>query len=189
MMKTCCIDGCDKPHLARSYCAKHYRRFKLYGDPEGGSPYRDGAPKNFFDMATSYSGDNCLMWPYALTSHGYPSAGWDGEIYKVHRLLCETVHGPAPSLQHEVAHNCGVRRCLNPAHVRWATHAENMADTRLHGTTPSGERSGRAVLTWDVVRCMRADFKSGLTQSQISTKYQVRFNAVHKIIHNQRWIE
>jgi DNA-binding NarL/FixJ family response regulator len=31
----CMVDGCDNPHLARSYCIKHYRRWKLYGDPLG----------------------------------------------------------------------------------------------------------------------------------------------------------
>lgn len=33
--KHCDITGCDKPHLARGYCAKHWRRWSLYGNPLG----------------------------------------------------------------------------------------------------------------------------------------------------------
>ena len=32
-VEKCSIDGCDRPAAAGGYCASHYRRFKLYGDP------------------------------------------------------------------------------------------------------------------------------------------------------------
>lgn len=31
--KKCSIDGCDKDHLARTWCSNHYRAWRLYGDP------------------------------------------------------------------------------------------------------------------------------------------------------------
>ncbi len=30
----CTLDGCDKPYRALGYCQMHYRRFKLYGNPD-----------------------------------------------------------------------------------------------------------------------------------------------------------
>lgn len=30
--KICSIDGCSKPHLARTWCSKHYERWRKYGD-------------------------------------------------------------------------------------------------------------------------------------------------------------
>lgn len=188
MTKTCCILGCNKPHLAKGYCPKHYRRFRLHGSPSGGKAFRNGKAKAFFAMATIYDGKFCLLWPFSLSSHGYAAGGWDGKVRKVHREVCEAVHGTAPSASHEVAHICGVRACVNPLHLRWASHAENMADTKTHKTAPSGERSGKAKLNWGVVGRIRADFASGLSQAKISEKYGLLFSTVHKIVHHQRWI-
>lgn len=32
-VEKCSIEGCDRPAVAQGYCASHYRRFKLHGDP------------------------------------------------------------------------------------------------------------------------------------------------------------
>lgn len=32
-MKLCSIEGCEKPHRAKSYCKSHYDKFTKYGDP------------------------------------------------------------------------------------------------------------------------------------------------------------
>lgn len=189
MMKTCCILGCHKPHLAKNYCAAHYRRFKVHGNAIAGGKVRDGKPKAFYEMAGIYGGDDCLLWPYATNSDGYPCAVWGGKGRRIHRLICEDRHGPPPTAKHEAAHNCGNRKCVNPNHLRWATHLENMADTKLHGTAPSGERSGKTKLTWSIVRQIRSDFAWGVTQAQIARNYGLTFNTVHKIVHKQRWIE
>lgn len=31
--KSCSVDGCEKPHVAKGYCKPHWRSVKLYGDP------------------------------------------------------------------------------------------------------------------------------------------------------------
>ena len=31
--KVCKVEGCNNKHLAKGYCAKHYERFRKYGDP------------------------------------------------------------------------------------------------------------------------------------------------------------
>lgn len=31
--RTCSVDGCDAPHLARGWCGKHYKRWQVHGDP------------------------------------------------------------------------------------------------------------------------------------------------------------
>lgn len=31
--RTCMVDGCESPHLAKGYCCKHYSRLRTTGDP------------------------------------------------------------------------------------------------------------------------------------------------------------
>jgi hypothetical protein len=31
--RLCEVDGCGRPHLARGYCSKHWRRWQRHGDP------------------------------------------------------------------------------------------------------------------------------------------------------------
>lgn len=33
-MKVCSIADCDRPLIARSYCGRHYQRWRKHGDPE-----------------------------------------------------------------------------------------------------------------------------------------------------------
>lgn len=52
------------------------------------------------------------------------------------RLMCELIHGPAPTPEHEASHLCDEVRlysnwlCISPDHLIWETKAENMARTR-----------------------------------------------------------
>lgn len=41
--RTCTIDGCDKPLLARGWCSAHWTRWKRHGDPLGGGAKRSPA--------------------------------------------------------------------------------------------------------------------------------------------------
>lgn len=53
------------------------------------------------------------------------------KTYRAHRLICEAFHGPCPE-GHECAHNDGTRDNNAAANLRWATHAENIADKAIH---------------------------------------------------------
>lgn len=38
--RTCSIDGCEKDHVARGWCAMHYVRWKTHGTPGPAEPHR-----------------------------------------------------------------------------------------------------------------------------------------------------
>lgn len=90
---------------------------------------------------------------YALTSPD----GKTGVL--AHRLVAEAFIGPAPTPKHEVAHNSGSRVSCYHRDLRWATRAENDADTNTHGTTRIGERNGRAKITEADVDFIRREYR------------------------------
>lgn len=187
-MKTCSIENCSNVHLARGYCMKHYHRWRVHGGPLEGSAFRDGAPQRFIEQSLTIQTDDCIIWPFSTNSDGYGNYGADGVVLKAHRTVCERVHGPAPN-RHEAAHNCGRRNCINHRHLRWATHAENMADTIAHGTHNRGDRSGRAKLTWPKVRSIRARYAAGEDIPALAASFGVSKPAIYHVVLNERWIE
>jgi hypothetical protein len=52
---------------------------------------------------------------------------------QVHRLVCLAFHGLPPTERHEAAHRDGIRTKCEPDNLRWATHAEQIADRDEHG--------------------------------------------------------
>lgn len=70
----------------------------------------------------------CAFWPRAVT--GEPRGGYglirvNGVWQRVHRIICEDVHGPPPRPDAIVLHRCDRRPCAADHHVRWGTQSEN----------------------------------------------------------------
>ena len=131
-------------------------------------------PRELFNQALSYTEEGCLIWPFSKNKNGYPQMGWQGQNKRVSRLVCELIYGPCPA-GHETAHSCGNRSCINPKHLRWATHRDNCTDKIRHGTNPVGAHNGNAILTQEQVDYIRASYegpkvlslKFGVSQQQI----------------------
>ncbi len=137
------------------------------------------------DVALPYTGNDCLLWPYAGVK-GYGVMNVDGRSQYVHRLICERIHGPPPTPQHEAAHGCGVTRCCTQAHLSWKTHAENQADKVIHGTQCRGESHGRSKLTEDDVREIRR-LSGSMRQKDIAARYGITSPNVFAIVHGKTW--
>jgi hypothetical protein len=106
----------------------------------------------------------------------------------VHRIICEEINGPPPTLKHEVAHSCGQGRlgCVTPKHLRWATRVENREDMIAHGTRNYGERNGGAKLTKPQVLAIRATPRT-ISNRQIARNYGVSETTVHAILARKKW--
>lgn len=135
-----------------------------------------------------FSGDECLIWPFVRNKWGYAIIQIDGKKRPVPQVVCEAVHGPAPSPDHETAHNCGkgAAGCINPRHLRWATHPENMADRVRHGTMAWGEQHGMAKLDEAAVVEIRR-LKGQLLQREIAAMFGVTRHMVGKILSGKNW--
>jgi hypothetical protein len=128
--------------------------------------------------------DDCVLWPYAQNGHRYGIVQIGKRLWLTHRLSCIMTYGPPPFLKAEAAHNCGVSLCLNPRHLRWATHKDNQADRVGHGTSNRGERCGSSKLTESQVRMIRDDNR---TQKAIADQYGVCRQTISDIKNRKRW--
>lgn len=127
-----------------------------------------------------------LKWK--ITTKGYASV----ILYKngkrherlVHRLVLETFCGPAPTGNHEAAHNDGNPLNNSVKNLRWATPKENQNDRILHGTHLCGERHKSAKLTEKQVLEIRADRGN---QRILAARYGVSLTLIEKIKAGKVW--
>lgn len=80
----------------------------------------------------------CWLWTGAKDRKGYGRVGLgtrtEGTI-SAHGWVCRVAHGEKPTLAHMVLHSCDTPACVNPAHLRWGTAAENSTDMIERGRT------------------------------------------------------
>ena len=172
MRKTCTIDGCEKISKAQGYCNTHYQQWLRSGFPIASETAFDWLKKN----AKSQSG--CVEWPYSIRQNGYGQLHFQGKNALAHRVSCEIFNGPPPEKWLQAAHYCGNRKCVNPAHLRWATPLENAYDRVAHGTHRDSERAPAAKLTnLQAAKVRNADGK----QREIAAQFGVSQKSVQLI--------
>lgn len=81
----------------------------------------------------------CWLWTSALNNRGYGRFGLEGKMRLAHRLSYETFVGTIPAGL-DLDHLCGVRSCVNPAHLEPVTHRENLR----RGSGFAGENSRKS---------------------------------------------
>lgn len=155
MKKICLVNGCSAVSLNRGWCSKHYQRWLHHGDPLLTTRTPPGEPETFLrEVAIKYEGDDCVIWPYAVNPAGYGKLTVNGWPVQASRVVCEAVHGPAPSPEYEAAHSCGKGHtgCVAPRHLHWATPSQNQMERLDHGTDNRGEKHPLVKLTEMQVR-------------------------------------
>jgi hypothetical protein len=186
--RLCSIPDCDKPHYGFGWCRRHYHRNKTYGDPNAGCAFR-GAPMQWlFSNTTHEDRDDCLIWPFARGSKGYGSVKFRGRTMGAHRAMCILAHGEPPSDgRWDAAHSCGNGNiaCVNPNHLRWATMAENAADTAKHGSL-RGTKQCKCRLSENDVRRIRA-MRGTMSAREIGRVFEISRTAVNSIHHRRNW--
>jgi len=127
-MKTCSIEGCENELRARGWCPTHWKRWKVHGDPNVCTTNRHIPLADRFWMKVA-KGPGCWNWTGSLVTAGYGSImeRVDGRNHHhvAHRLSYELMVGPIPEGM-MIDHRCFNRKCVNPEHLRLATHKQNM---------------------------------------------------------------
>lgn len=136
-IKNCRIDGCDRVSDSLGLCAGHRMRLRNGLEVNVLLKATPAQRLAFLHSLKGHQGAECVVWPYAK---GRGSIKIGARRRTAANVMCEIAHG-APLDGQEVAHSCnqGDFGCINPSHLRWATHTENMGDKFVHGTQPMGE--------------------------------------------------
>lgn len=137
--------------------------------------------------------DACWPWLGYRSPLGYGKFHVKREGKWVTRLAThvawELTHGPLPPGTPHL-HQCDNPPCVNPAHVRPGTQAENVADMRRKGRArdPNGERASGARLTADQVQDIRVRYAAGgVSQSALARAYGVDSKTVNAIVRRKAW--
>jgi hypothetical protein len=193
--KTCCVPDCGRRlYQKNGYCWSHNERRKKYGDPTAGPPIKRMRPAGMslaeaFDyfLPCDRQPEACWLWQGKVVPNGYGALTMGrNKMLLAHRVAHELFNGPVPD-DRMVLHSCDNRRCVNPAHLRIGTHAENMTDRCERGRTPTGSRVGGAILTADRVRQMREMNASGMSHSQIAEQFGLKRQTVTSAINGTNW--
>lgn len=103
--------------------------------------------------------------------------GSERRLRFVHHLVLEAFVGPRPA-QQECRHKDGNVTNNTVDNLAWSTHAENLADKVLHGTSQHGERNAQAKLTNAEVAQIRA---SREPLRSLSVRYGVCESTISRI--------
>lgn len=139
MSKLCSIDECSKTVVARGWCGMHYRRWSIHGDVGYIGRYRKPRVERFWDKVVKSEG--CWIWSGYTMPNGYGSFS-SPRSRLAHRYSYELHYGEVDDGLH-VDHMCHVRNCVNPQHLRLATHKENMENRQ--GAQPKSKTGVRGV--------------------------------------------
>lgn len=127
--------------------------------------------------------DECWPWTATLDAHGYGHFKINGRFHGAHRVALAWATGGMRSDLHAL-HSCDNPRCVNPAHLRWGTHQENVRDRNARSRQARGERNGRSKLTADQARQIRE--MPGSMRS-IGKLFGINGSVVAEIKRGERW--
>ena len=154
--RTCTIDGCARPHVAKGLCSAHYYRKRKGLDLSAPVQDQFSTPAEAFDARTMpLTETGCLLWMGSADTRGYGRIGIDGMPRLVHRFAWEQAHGPIPPGM-QVDHMCWVTSCCNVDHLRLVTQAEN---NQNRAGAQSTSRSG--------IRGVYRDEKAGVWRPRV----------------------
>lgn len=128
--------------------------------------------------------NGCWIWQGPPTSHGYAGAYINFQNVKVHRLSYSVfVDDSAIPVGYVVHHECEVKNCVNPKHLRVITNIEN--------TTMGTRKSKQRKLTIEKVREIRAllKLKPRPLMKVIGLQYRVTPELIGKINAGKIWKE
>jgi hypothetical protein len=188
---TCQVEGCEKAHYGHGFCGKHWKRWKAWGDPLGGSTGW-GEARQWIENVLSADAGDCIVYPFSRDQSGYGHAHIDGKYVGVHAYVLKRTQGHKPTPAHEACHTCGNGHlgCVHPKHLYWGTRSQNIADAIAAGTwnhpVRFGEAASAAKYSDEQISEVRRLRAGGMTQVAISKVTSISQAHVSRILAGHR---
>ena len=142
--------------VGRRLCRKCYNQVRRAGAL---SVYPVYGPEDVF-MRRVEKTETCWLWTGTKNTYGYGIFLLPSEVQvRAHRYSYERVKGPIPQGL-IIMHVCDNPSCVNPAHLRVGTKADNNRDCSDKDRRPRSTRHWNARLTDEQVRGIRADSRA-----------------------------
>lgn len=166
-----------------------YYTVMLRGEPITRRRFSVEAVDRFVDAVVQVESTECVKWPGALSNKN-PAYGRYGRVRGelAHRRIYLLRHGLEtwPADKPQARHLCGVRDCVNWAHIVPGTQSENELDKREHGTSAHGERHGQCRYSSELVAKIRSRRSVGKTHEQIGRELGVSRRYVGRVLDGSR---
>ncbi len=131
---------------------------------------------------------NCIIWAGAKLMNGYGIISPGGKQAYVHRVAYMLYVAPIPR-NSCVLHSCDTPLCINPAHLRLGTPADNANDReqRGRGNHVKGEQNGKSKLTLEQVKEIKTRLKGTESFRRIARDYAVTDTTIQSIYTRRTW--
>lgn len=140
-----------------------------------------------YESRIDKSGD-CWRWTGASMVSGYGFMRVAGKRRYTHRMAMERALGHEIPPKRNVLHSCDNPPCVNPAHLRLGTQADNMSDCAKRARTTRGMTNRHAKLTDQEVIEIRALLAvPGRRMEDIASRYGVSRATVSFINTGKTW--
>jgi len=145
----------------------------------------------------------CWVWTGARiikSTHPYGLIWNDAHTQRLraHRVAWELTNGQKIPAGKHILHSCDNPPCVNPAHLRVGTDADNHRDRIERGRSPRGEHNPMAILTLKQAKDIRKRYplqkKTGPRSKKdrkiimaICKKYHIHWGLAYRIAAGKRW--
>jgi hypothetical protein len=177
-MRICSVEGCERKHAAKGYCAVHYLRNEKYGDPHI-------RPLTRWETIESriMPVPECGCWLWTGHSNVYGLIQENNKNVAAHRLIYEALVEPIPEGMLAL-HKCDTPLCVNPRHIFLGTQKDNVQDMFNKGRDNRlyGEKHHAAKLTNDEVVEIYKKKKGGAKTKDLAKEYNISQNQIRSIM-------
>jgi hypothetical protein len=128
------------------------------------------------------SDNECLEWQMTRIPSGYGQIWLRGKMILVHREIATLVYG-TPLPKQMALHSCDNPPCINPAHLSWGSHSQNMKEMYSRGRAPEKKPRRDRRLTYQIAEIIRAKYATGeFTYKALGSEYGISDKSIEYLV-------